>query len=203
MMNYKLFIDDKQVKDIPSNVKLDIQGSGHVIILNTFYGNGELCIKLRGQNNKIEFGKHNIITRTLSIIGYNYINNICNGSCIIGDNNTFNGNISIAIPTESQKYVKIGNDNLFATNVDILGCTEHLVYDLNTNELLNTEDNVVIGNSNWIGRNTTFLTKSSILDNSVVGLGSIVTKKFTKSNVMIAGNPARIRREHIYWKEHY
>lgn len=36
--------------------------------------------------------------------------------------------------------------------------------------------------------------------NSVIGGGSIVTKKFETPNVVIAGVPAKIRKKEISWK---
>ena len=203
MSNYKLYINEILVDNVPDNIILDIQGEGHKLFLHSFSGNGKLHIKLRGKDNLIHFGKNNKINRTLSITGLNYTNRECYGSCFIGNDNTFNGNVTISIPLTLNRYVKIGDSNLFANDVHLLGVTEHLVFNIHTHELLNKEDNIVIGNHNWIGKNTTFLTKAHIFDNSVVGLSSVVTKKFDKSNIMIAGNPARVRREEIYWEEYY
>ena len=36
--------------------------------------------------------------------------------------------------------------------------------------------------------------------NSVVAYGSLVTKKFEQENVLLAGIPAKIVKENIYWK---
>lgn len=56
-----------------------------------------------------------------------------------------------------------------------------------------------IGNHNLIGENV-FLTKKTVLKNdSVVGTASVVTSAFSKSNIVIAGNPPRIVREAIGW----
>lgn len=201
-MNKILFNGNENVK-LPENISLDIQGDGHTINLNKFSGNGHLKIKLRGNNCNISFGKNNTIEKgVLSINGYNYPNKKCNGSCIIGDNNKFRGNLAIYIPLNKSNKVEIGCNNLFATNCEIIGCTEHPVYDFNHN-LLNKECDVNIGNHNWIGRDVLFLNKSGIKNDSVVGIRSLVTKKFENSNIIIAGSPAKIRKTEIIWKEEH
>lgn len=193
-------LDEKLVDKLPDNIILDIQGKGHVIELHSFKGNGKLHIKLRGNNNKIYFGKNNIIESNLKIIGNNYNIKDCEGNCIIGDNNKFHGNMVIYIPLYPDKQVQIGNSNLFAANCEIIGCIEHEVFDINTQEVLNMERDVTIGNRNWIGRDVLFMNKSGIASDSVVGIKSIVTKKFEQSGILIAGNPAKVRKHAIGWR---
>lgn len=60
--------------------------------------------------------------------------------------------------------------------------------------------NILIGENCYIGSAVRFAPGSSIGDNSLVGLGSIVTKKFTSINVIIAGQPAKVIRENYNWK---
>lgn len=50
---------------------------------------------------------------------------------------------------------------------------------------------VTIGNNVWIGGGVTILPGVIIGDNVVIGAGSVVTKSFP-SNVVIAGNPAKV-----------
>ena len=42
--------------------------------------------------------------------------------------------------------------------------------------------------------------KAQIQDESIIGVASVVTRKFTEKNVAIAGNPASICRRNISWK---
>ena len=44
------------------------------------------------------------------------------------------------------------------------------------------------------------MNKSGIQDNSVVGIRSLVTKRFTESNILIAGQPAIKRKQNIDWR---
>ena len=53
---------------------------------------------------------------------------------------------------------------------------------------------VVIGRDTWIGPAATIIQQVEIGSNSLVGIGAVVTKN-VPSNVVVAGNPARVIRE--------
>lgn len=52
--------------------------------------------------------------------------------------------------------------------------------------------NIIIGENCHIGGAVRFAPGSSIGNNSIVGLGSVVTQKFNSENVFITGDPAKI-----------
>jgi acetyltransferase-like isoleucine patch superfamily enzyme len=62
------------------------------------------------------------------------------------------------------------------------------------------ERNISIGERCYIGSAVRFSPGSSVGDNTVVGLGSVVTKEFNTTSVIIAGHPAIIIRENYDWK---
>lgn len=62
------------------------------------------------------------------------------------------------------------------------------------------QEGIFIGENCYIGSAVRFKPGTSIGDNSIVGLGSVVTKKFNSKNVIIAGLPAKIIRENYDWK---
>lgn len=53
---------------------------------------------------------------------------------------------------------------------------------------------VTIGNSVWIGGDTTILPGVTIGDNVTIGAGSVVTKNIP-SNCVAVGNPCKVKRE--------
>ena len=58
---------------------------------------------------------------------------------------------------------------------------------------------IYIGNHVWIGAWARLCKDVYIPDGCIIGMGSIVTKKFTKKNSIIAGNPAKVVKEDVNW----
>ena len=64
---------------------------------------------------------------------------------------------------------------------------------------MNFAQSIEIGKHVWIGKDVKIGKNVKIADNSIVGWGSIVTRKFDEPNVIIAGTPAKIVRRGINW----
>lgn len=94
--------------------------------------------------------------------------------------------------------IEIGEDCLFSSNIAFRTGDSHSVLDLN-GVRINPSKKIVIGNHVWIGQNCFIGKGSEVPDNSIVGACAVVTKKFNKTNVAIAGNPAKIIKENIDW----
>jgi acetyltransferase-like isoleucine patch superfamily enzyme len=107
------------------------------------------------------------------------------GKLIIGNNVLMNYGVNIGCEFK----ITIGNDVKIGDLSTILDCDFHQV-DCQNNV---TMKEVVIGNNVWISRMCTILPGVKIGDNSVIGVGSIVTKDVPK-NVLVWGFPARIIR---------
>ena len=60
---------------------------------------------------------------------------------------------------------------------------------------------IIIGDRVWIGTQATILKNAQIANDTIIGARSVVTKKFDKSNIAIAGNPAKIIKENVAWKK--
>lgn len=85
--------------------------------------------------------------------------------------------------------ITIGNNTIFSNNVSIISANHDLK---NKNKYIAKQ--IVIGENCWLGFGVVILPGVEIGDNVVVGANSVVTKSF-KSNVVIAGNPAKLIRE--------
>lgn len=113
--------------------------------------------------------------------------------CSIGANSFFS---SVNLYLREGKNIFIGRNCLFSTNVSIWNSDSHSILDINGVPYNRAED-VVISDNVFVGQNAHILKGSHISSNSVVGAMSLVTRKFDKEKVIIAGNPARIVSDQI------
>jgi acetyltransferase-like isoleucine patch superfamily enzyme len=63
-----------------------------------------------------------------------------------------------------------------------------------------TDRDILIGRDCYIGSAVRFAPGSSVGDNVIVAIGSVVTKKFNISKAMIGGVPAKVLKQDYDWK---
>ncbi len=63
-----------------------------------------------------------------------------------------------------------------------------------------TDRDIEIGHDCYIGSAVRFAPGSAVGDNTIVALGSVVTKKFTDTKVMLGGVPATILKREYDWR---
>ncbi len=185
------------------NIIVTDTGENNQIILHDFpkiiEGRGRLEITICGNCNVIEMFE-NITVSGVVIIriipAMNGMANDCNVTIKKGV--YFNGMLQMNI-NEKGNCVSIGENCLFAANVVMCTSDSHSIYDLSTNEKLNYGGNITIGNHVWVAQYCYFLKNVIISDDSVVGMHSVVTKKFVEPNQLIVGIPARVVRKGINW----
>lgn len=83
--------------------------------------------------------------------------------------------------------IDFGDNLMFAPGVKIISAD----HDIGNLSGWKNERRIIIGKNCWIGTNAVILPGVRLGDNTVVGAGSVVTKNFP-TNVVIAGNPAKI-----------
>ena len=115
----------------------------------------------------------------------------CDYGCniFLGEDCFINFNCTIL----DEAKVTIGNNAFLGPNVSIYTACHPLEVD-RRNRFIEWAEPVTIGDNVWIGGDVTILPGVSIGNNTVIGAGSVVTKSFP-SNVVIAGNPAKIIKE--------
>ena len=197
----KVYLDGERVRDFESleQFKITMSGQDNVVELHSFEGRGEIFVYMTGTNNRLLFGKGNVVNNSIGINFWSAPNIEPHGSeIVIGDYNYFNGSGNSIIGPLTTK-IKIGNRNLFAGNIVIWGRNDHIIYDVETRKRLNVDKDIDLGSSNWICEKVTVLPGASLGKNSVLGLGSVLNKPIKKNNVLIAGVPATIKKERINW----
>lgn len=115
-----------------------------------------------------------------------------NSELVIGS-----GYMNAGAQIRCKERITIGENCAIARNVLIMDFDAHRITyaDGNTNRVTAP---ITIGNSVWIGAGATILKGVTIGDNAIIGAGSVVTRD-VKANTIVAGNPARLIREHRQW----
>ncbi len=115
------------------------------------------------------------------------------GNLIIGKNFSTNKNCFLSC----SRNVVIGDDVMLGWNVKIFDASGHKIfYDGKPN--MDQED-INIGDHVWLCSESQLLKGAEIGNDSVVGWGSIVTKKLNDNNCLIAGAPAQIKKKNVTW----
>ncbi len=105
-----------------------------------------------------------------------------------GNNIYINNNANII---SNSGNISIGDNTLIGFDVTIVDSDFHFLSPNNRMDENAPSKAIVIGKNVFIGSNVKILKGVTIGDNSIIGLGSIVTKNIPK-NVVFAGNPGRI-----------
>lgn len=170
-------------------------------------------LKLYGKNNYVEIHEPLKIKRELYIsclsnnkivIGSNNKYDVCrlylgsNNKILIGKNTTIE-NADLITKNSSGTQIKIGDDCMISYNVKIRTNDGHTIYDNSTKEILNQAQSVMIDYHVWIVALAAILKGIEVPANCIIANGAIVSRKFTKENCIIAGNPAQIVKENVNW----
>ena len=182
---------------LPSGLSISFIGSNSKVVLHESSQFLNTNIYLR-DNAYLEIGK-NCKIRNLLVYEINNYNQL-----IIGNNFNCYG-CQIRLHDGKNNFIKIGNDCMFSTDIDIWPHDGHPIYNKGTKEIINDpKDGVYVEDHVWICRGVNLLKNAYIPKNSVIGAYSVVNKNFKgRENVIIAGIPAKIIKENIEWSTFY
>ena len=185
--NNKINISDSIVK----NANFDICGENNTITIDSETIAENLTFHVRGSNHQIHIGKNCRFTRGGTI----WIEDEeCN--LFIGDNNYIvKADITIV---ESNSSIEIGSDCMFANDIDIRNSDSHSIINLDNGMRINPAKDIKIEDHVWIGAYSKILKGVTICKDSVVGIGSVVTKN-VPNNTVVAGIPAKVVKENTTW----
>lgn len=174
------------------NSKIKFQGDNNTIEIHAPFG--ELYLDITIYNNTTIIFNKSMYSRKISISGFDN-----NGNTIVFGQDFSTTDILHISLLRGDGNIYIGNDCMFAYNVTIQMGDGHAIYDKGTNEIINNNKNIYVGNHVWACADTTFLKGAFVPDNSIVGTKSLITKKFNTPNIAIAGIPAKIVKNNINW----
>lgn len=180
----------EKMNAVLNGVLFDIIGNENYIELNKMVILDGVTFHVRGDLNKVIIGENCRIANSILWIE----NNKC--EIIIGRQTTIGGAHIAA--TEDESKIVIGDDCMLAYNIDIRTGDSHGIYDPNGNRINKAED-AIIGEHVWIAAHTIILKGVVIGDGSIVGTGAVVSKGVYPPFCIIAGNPAKVVKETIYW----
>ena len=107
---------------------------------------------------------------------------------------TFTSNIKILAHDD----ITIGDNCIFGWECQIFSGDGHPIYQ--EENIVNKDVPVVIEDNVWVGSRALILKGVRVGKGSIVAAGAVVTKDVPQ-NCIVAGNPAKIVKENISWKE--
>ena len=107
---------------------------------------------------------------------------------------TFTSNIKILAHDD----ITIGDNCIFGWECQIFSGDGHPIYQ--EESIINKDVPVVIEDNVWVGSRALILKGVRVGKGSIVAAGAVVTKD-VPPNCIVAGNPAKVVKENISWKE--
>lgn len=173
-----------------AKLRLEINGNNNVINLIGIPFNSHIIIN--GDNFDLDFEK----LKYANLIINGYLQTSYRRKISFGAGATIQG---LTIHCDECEYMKFGENFLCSYNVTIWGTDGHTILQNNIVQNIHKNDKIEICNSVWIGYNVTILPGVSLPENTIVGACSVVTKKYNETNIILAGNPAKIINNNITW----
>lgn len=121
-----------------------------------------------------------------------------NGLLEIGNNLCLSANSSIV----SKYKISLGDGVLISWGVQIMDCDFHKIKSYHTNEVINPDKEIKIGNKVWICNNVSISKGVEINDANIIAANSKITKSFSKKNCIFTSHQGanKILKECVYWE---
>jgi acetyltransferase-like isoleucine patch superfamily enzyme len=174
------------------NCRVDILGNHNAVIIEDFCLFHNVTFLIRGDHNTIRISE----SVRFNLGGSLHIED-CGCIIEIGRQSTFEDTHIAA--TEPNSTVVVGQDCMFAYDVDVRTGDSHSIIDLSTNRRVNYAQNIRIGDHVWVGPHCSILKGVEVRKNCVLATRSVLTKTFDREGVILGGSPAKILKENITW----
>jgi len=183
------FRDIDKIKNVKARFKGILNKTNQLIIELPQTKKLKIVIFFQGSDNVIKFGSN--CSGKWGFGLYQYGN-----KCTVGHETTNSG---VVHTTLVNNELIIGKNCMFSTEIRIIG-DGHSVLSWPTKEVLNEPKNhILIGNHCWIGEKVILTKNAQVPNDCIVGIASVVTKKFDEEHCVLAGAPAKIVKHDITW----
>ena len=176
-------------------LKISSSGKNNIVQYPSSVKFKKTKINIWGNNNTVIIDENTKFSRTHIKIGFP---DCPANNCVIkiGKNNGFSS-VFLQL-AENESSINIGDNCMITFDTEIVCSDTHCIFDENNN-LLNIGKNITIGSHVRICKEVKIMKNTAIPDGCIDGLRSVITKKFTEPNCVIAGNPAKIVKTNVYW----
>lgn len=190
---------EKEYTGIIDNLSISIKGCNNIIKLEKPFVFFNASININNNNNCTVTIKRSKGFRWC----VNFFPGFNNMSFYIDEYSLISG-WGIVQMLDSGSRLVIGKHFLCACNFNLWTGDAHTIINKD-GDIINRTENTLhqIGDHVWCGANVTLTKKASLPSNSIVAMGSVVTKEFKETNVILAGNPAVIVKRGVSWEYPY
>jgi len=171
-------------------VHFDIRGNDNVISIDDAVRLNNVTFHIRGENNHVSIGRSCRFTRG----GVLWLDGFC--SLTVGARSTFE---QVHLAVTEATHLQIGDDCMFATEVEVRTGDSHSVLERASGSRLNRAADVVVSDRVWVGVRAMILKGVHLPSDTVVGAAAVVTRTPSSGGLILAGNPAREIRAGIHW----
>ena len=148
-----------------------------------------LKLGFKGQNNTVKFGADCFGVWNIAL--YQHDN-----KCCIGRGTECSGPTWISLINNE---LQIGDKCMFSDNIYIWG-DGHSILSWPDKKVLNVPvEPIKIGDHCWVGEKTIITKNAQIPNDCIVGIASVLTKKFEEEHAVLAGVPARVVKHNVTW----
>lgn len=174
------------------NTSVTFTGGGNVLRVDSGARIGRLSVQFDCDNGLMEIGSSHGVPAFSATVRVGQDSRV-----LIGQNVSTTG--SVGISATEGTTVQLGEDCMVAIGVQLRADDGHPIFDVRTKRRVNVSRNIVVGDHVWLGYGSTVLGGVEIGSGSVIGFGSIVTRRMP-NNVVAVGNPAKVVRRDIAWE---
>jgi len=186
----------KVVRSLPRTLKISINGNNNLINIEYPLNINDTRITMNKDNNSFE------IKSSKNDLSSAYFTIEDGSSVKIGKNSEIgNGNLRVICNScyKTPHKLVIGDECHIARDTLIRTSDGQTLVDPETNIATSEPQDIIIGNHVWIMSRCMIVKGAVISDNSAVAPYSFVNKKFYDKNVLLAGIPAKVKKENIKW----